>query len=275
MMNAFIRTEATTPLTRLPQWVARFVFCAASLAYFGAAQASLLEDDEARKAILDLRQRVETVRKEQDAQLVEQARKADEENTQLRRSLVDLQNQIESLRAEVARMRGQDEQLQRDLSESQRRLSDATAGVDERLRKLEPSRVAVDGKEFLAEPAERRDFDAALALLKKGEFEAVQPRFVEFIQRYGQSGYRNSALFWLGNAQYATRDYKEAVINFRTLLSQAPDHPRAPEALLSIANCQLELKDARSARKTLEELIKAYPQSDAAAAGKDRLAHLK
>ncbi len=258
-----------------PSWVVRLLLCAATLAYVGAAQASLLEDDEARKAILDLRQRVESVRKQQDAQLLEQAHKSDEENTQLRRSLVDLQNQIESLRADVARMRGQDEQLQRDLSESQRHLNDATAAVDERLRKLEPSRVSVDGKEFLAEPTERRDYEAALALLKKGEFEAVQPRFVEFIQRYGQSGYRNSALFWLGNAQYATRDYKEAIINFRTLLSQAPDHPRVPEALLSIANCQLELKDTKSARKTLDEIIKSYPQSDTAAAAKDRLAHLK
>jgi TolA-binding protein len=42
-----------------------------------------------------------------------------------------------------------------------------------------------------------------------------------------------------------------------------------------MANSQLELKDARSARRTLEDLIKLYPQSEAAAAGKDRLARLK
>ena len=50
---------------------------------------------------------------------------------------------------------------------------------------------------------------------------------------------------------------------------------RAPEAVLSIANCQIELKDTRAARKTLEDLIKAYPQSEAAVAGKERLARLK
>jgi TolA-binding protein len=59
------------------------------------------------------------------------------------------------------------------------------------------------------------------------------------------------------------------------LLAQAPDHPRAAEAVLSIANCQIELKDNPGARRTLDELIKAYPQSEAAVAAKERLARLR
>ena len=82
-------------------------------------------------------------------------------------------------------------------------------------------------------------------------------------------------MLWLGNAQYATRNYKEAITNFRSLLTAAPNHARAPEAMLSIANCQIELKDTRAARTTLESLIKTYPQSEAAHAGKERLARLK
>jgi TolA-binding protein len=49
---------------------------------------------------------------------------------------------------------------------------------------------------------------------------------------------------------------------------------RAPEALLSTANCQVELKDVRSARRTLEELLKAYPQSEAASVAKERITKL-
>ena len=84
-----------------------------------------------------------------------------------------------------------------------------------------------------------------------------------------------SARFWLGNAQYATRDYKEAINNFKLMLSAAPAHARAPEAALSIANCQIELKETRTARKTLEDLVRAYPQSEAAIAAKERLSRLK
>jgi TolA-binding protein len=50
---------------------------------------------------------------------------------------------------------------------------------------------------------------------------------------------------------------------------------RAPEAMLSLANCQVELKDTKSARKTLEDLVKAYPQAEAASVAKERLAKLK
>ena len=62
---------------------------------------------------------------------------------------------------------------------------------------------------------------------------------------------------------------------FCTLVSASPDHPRAPEALLSVANCRLELKDRKGARKTLDELIKTYPKSEAAQAGKERIATIR
>ena len=35
------------------------------------------------------------------------------------------------------------------------------------------------------------------------------------------------------------------------------------------------MKDTKAARKTLEDLLKAYPNSEAAVAAKDRLARLK
>jgi tol-pal system protein YbgF len=237
------------------------------IAASSAASAALFEDDEARRAILDLRQRVEA---QADA-----LRRANEDNAQLHRSMLDLQNQIEAARAEIARLRGQDEQLVRDVSEIQRRQKDLVQGVDERLRKVEPSKVSVDGKEFIADPVEARDFETALATFRRGEFPAAQAAFADFIKRYPQSGFRATAVFWLGNSQYANRDYRGAITNFRALVAQAPDHPRAAEAVLSIANCQIELKDSAGARKTLDELIKAYPQSEAASAAKERLARLR
>lgn len=253
------------------------------------AHAGLFDDDEARKAILDLRQRIDTGRQSsesasqrlQDSQN-ELVRRSTEEATQLRRSLVDLQNQIEALRSDVSRLNGQNEQSARDLAELQRRQRDLAQGqqelvrgVDERVSKFEPSKVSLDGRDFLAQPAERTAFDAALASFRGGDFTAAQSAFLALLSRYPKTGYGPSALFWLGNAQYATRDYKEAITNFRILLTAAPEHPKAPEALLSIANCQIELKDVRGAKKSLEDLTKIYPQSEAALAAKERLARLR
>jgi tol-pal system protein YbgF len=243
----------------------------ALMACIGASHAGLFDDEEARKAILDLRQKV------QDTQLrlEEETRRASDDSAQLRRSLIDMQNQLDAVRADAAKLRGQNEQMARDLSEVQRQQKDTAQTLDERLRKFEPARVSVDGREFLADPSEKRDYEAAMAVFRKGEFGPAQLVFVEFLNRYPKTGYRQSALFWLGNAQYATRDYKDAVASFRALVALGGDHIRMAEAILAIANCQLEMKDSKGARRTLEELIANYPGSEAAQAGKDRLARLR
>jgi tol-pal system protein YbgF len=247
------------------------VLASAALLAASGASAALFDDDEARRAILELRGRVEQQRLAHERDLEAQR----QETMQLRRSLLDLQAQIETVRGELARTTGQNEQLLREVADLQRRQKDIAAGVDERLRKFEPAKVSVDGKEFIADPNESRDFEAALAVFRKGDFPGAQTAFADFIKRYPQSGFRPTALFWLGNSQYANRDYRGAITNFRGLLAQAPDHPRAPEAVLSIANCQIELKDAAGARRTLDELIKTYPQSEAAVAAKDRLSKIR
>jgi tol-pal system protein YbgF len=250
--------------------------------YLSTAHAGLFDDEEARKAILELRARVDQNRQAAEAELkrVQEAAKlqndkALEESNALRRSLLELQNQIEALRNEVARLRGQDEQLARDVAEMQRRQKDLAQGIDERVRRFEPTKVTLDGREFTADPTEKRDYDTAFALFRKPDYAAASSSFIDFIRRYPQSGFTPSAYFWLGNAQYANRDYTPAIANFRALISAMPDHPKASEAALSIANSQIELKDMRGARKTLEDLIKVYPQSEAAVAAKDRLARLR
>ncbi len=253
------------------RWIGRAASAMLVLLGAGAAQAGLFDDDEARRAILDVRARVEQSDKAAKARQDELSAQVD----QLRRSLLELNATIEQLRGDLARLRGTDEQLQRDVAELQRKQKDVQQGVDERLRKMEPQKVTLDGKEFLADPEETRLYGDAVGLLRQGEFAPAVNALAAFQRRYPTSGYASAAQYWLANAYYGKRDYKEAIPAFRALVNGAPDHPRAPEALLSIANCQIELKDPKAARKTLDELLKTYPKSEAAQAGRERIASLK
>jgi tol-pal system protein YbgF len=259
---------------------------AAALAAAAPAHAGLFDDEEARKAIIELRQRLTQVEQQNNARAAEQANSqtaaltrlnADlaEQVAVLKRSLLELNNQLEAMRTEMARLRGSDEQLTRDVAELQRKQKDASQALDDRLRRIEPIKVAVDGKEFLAEPDEKKAFDDALGVLRSGEFDRAASALVAFQRRWPASGYGDSVRFWLGNAQYGKRDYKDAIATFRAFVAGAPEHPRAPEAMLALANTQAELKDTRGARKTIDDLVKAYPRSEAAQAGKERLASLK
>jgi tol-pal system protein YbgF len=250
-------------------------------AWMGIAQAALFEDNEARKAILDLRQRVE----QSNAAI----KSLSAENAQLRRSLLDLSGQIENLKIEISQGRGAYERLAKDLSEVQIQNKDVNRNLDDRFRPLEvrlsgfesrlstmePQKVSLDGSDFVAEPAEKRDYEAAMEIFRKGDFVAAQKSLTLFVQRYRSGGYGPTAQFWLGNAQYANKDYKESMANFQQMLKSAPTHPRAPEAMLAVSNVQIELKDLKGARKTMEELVKAYPASETAVTARDRLQRLR
>lgn len=263
----------------------------------GSVRAGLFDDEEARKAILELRGRlaaVDEASKARDAeaqqaqtqalarqaaqltqQMAQQAAAFEELVQALKRGIFDLNGQIESLKAEIARLRGSQEQLARDVAEVQKRQRDLAQAADDRITRLEPVKITLDGQDFTAMPDEKRSYEDALALMRTGEFDKAISAFSAFLRRHPGSGYAEAARFWSANALYGKRDYKEAVAAFRAFVTASPRHPRAPEALLALANSQAEMKDRPGARKTLDELIKVYPQSEAAQAGKERLATLK
>ena len=261
--------------SRVSALVAAGCVAIAALAGAAPARAGLFDDDEARRAILDLRKQLEQSNEQARARQNEQMAQMSAQIDQLKRSLLDLNGSIEAQRADNAKMRGQMEELARTVAELQRKQTDLQQGVDERIRKVEPQKVTVDDKEFSVDPEEKRSYDEALAGFRRGEFDRAASGFSTLLKRFPNTGYRQSALFWLGNAQYAQRAYKDAIASFRTLVATAPDSPRAPEALLAIANCQAELKDPKAARRTIDELLSKYPKSEAAQAGRERLASLK
>jgi len=277
------------------------------------AQAALFEDEEARRAILDLRQRLENQRQsqlqsseqtlqkslDQSQKQFEILRKQVESDiNQLkqdnRQAVLQLQAQIEALKQDIAILRGEREQLLREISLLQRAQKDTNVDIEERFQKMnshltkqEPLavkddapksgkvNVQVDGFEFLAEPEEKRDFEAAFVLFRKGDFSAAAKEFAQFVKVYSASGYKPSALYWLGSARFARRDFNEAIVQLKGLANDFPNHARTPEAMLTVGNAQLEIKQPKEARKTFNELLKLYPTTEAAAAAKDRLAQIK
>ena len=81
-----------------------------------------------------------------------------------------------------------------------------------------------------------------------------------------------SAYYWIGNSQFALKDYRAAIATQRQLVAAFPGNPKVPDALLNIATSQFELGDGAASRRTLEELIAKYPQSEAAVKARQRLA---
>lgn len=242
---------------------------------WGTSHAALFGDDEARRAILELRQKLDQSNTANKALLEQNAQLNSQSIGQLRSALLDLQMQIDTLKTQLAESLGAQERLARDLTQLQLTQKDVLVTVEERLRRFEPVTVSLDGQEILVDPAEKTEYDKALTLFRQADFVAAQTALDAFVTRYSSSAYVPTALFWLGNAQYANKAYAPSRDNFQKLLNLAPAHPRAPEAMLAISNVLIELKDIPGARKTLEALVKTYPTSETAVTATERLERLR
>jgi len=235
----------------------------AALAYLPLhAGAGLLDDDEARRAILDLRAKVDNLARDLNGRLDSKADKT---------STLDLISQHEQTQQEIAKLRGQIEVLANELSNAQKRQKDFYVDLDGRLRKLEPRKINIDGKEAAVEPSEQNSYDAALQLFKSGEYKAAAGALDAFVKRYPESGYAANAQYWLGNAHYAMRDCKAAIAAQQVVVRVYPDSPKAPDAMLNIASCYTELKDKANTKKILDALVQQYPDSSAAQTARERL----
>jgi len=99
------------------------------------ANAGLLDDDEARRAILDLRAKVDALTRDINTRLDTKADKA---------IGVDMLNQHEQTMQEISRLRGQVEVLANEIANAQKNQKDLYADLDARIKKLEPRQETID-----------------------------------------------------------------------------------------------------------------------------------
>jgi tol-pal system protein YbgF len=214
---------------------------------------AMLSDDEARRAILELRKSVSASQS----------------------AILDLQNQLDKHKSENAQLRGQIESLQKqndDLSNNQKSFYQ---DLDARVSRLEPQNVEVEGVTGIVQAGEKSSYDEALKSFQAGQIKNADSEFTSFIRKYPSSPYLPLALYWSGNTKYALKDYKAAITQLQGLISRYPGHQRVPAATLTMANANLESGKKAVAKKLFTDLIAKYPDSDAANEAKPILAGIK
>lgn len=244
------------------------------------AAAGLFADDDARKQVQLLDARV--VKLEERIVKLEQALVSSEsDREQSVRSMLDLQMQLEAINTELRKLRGQNEELVHNLQDAEKRQKDFYIDLDARLRRIEegaaiPVERADGSKDVSDDPVgENRAFETAYTLYKAENYQNAAVAFSSFLKDYPQSVHEANVHYWMGNAYFLLKDCKSSIGSYQTLIEKYQDHPRAPEAMLNIADCELETKNKTAAKKTLKQLISQFPGSDASEKAKKRLAAIK
>src|SRR5690606_22610921 len=206
-----------------------------SAAFTTPAQA--FSDDEARRAILELR---------------EQVKRYEDQNRQARLQFAD---QLQAMQHEMARMRGQLERLNWQSDLQQRASQDQSGGNTPQV----------------ADPQGQAAFEGPRGLFRGGKYKEAAASFEDFLQAYPNSQLAPEARCYQGSSSYASKDFKGSIQGLQAMIQDTPQDPRAPDALLVVAASQIELGNLAGAKTSLQKIVKDYPNTSAAETAKSRL----
>lgn len=235
------------------------------------------------------------------AQLEQQAQNKDQ-------SGIGMVNQMQQMQAQIQQLQGQIEELQHGQHELDDKNKAQFADIDARLQRLEGNSAGAASKTPPATPpatppnnppvaapaaagpsaaatapsapphssaGAAADYDVAFKAIRAGDYVSASRNFRGFIQKYPSDALTPNAFYWLGESYYATMNYPVALESFQHLLTQFPQSDKAPDALLKVGYCQLELKQLPQAKGTLSMVVSKYPGSKAAGLAQERLRQIK
>lgn len=201
-----------------------------------ANHAYAFEDEDARRAILDLRSQL----------------RQSQQNT------ADLSNKINNLQQQITQLRGSIETANHQLRMSQQSGQQA-ANPD-----VPPSPQVGD-------PNEQQSYDSALDLFRQGNYAEASTALNRFAQQYPNSPLTPSARFYEGSSRYANKDFNGSIQGLESMVAAYPRDPKAGDALLVIAGSQVEMNNIAGAKATLQRVVRDYPNTPASDTAKNRL----
>lgn len=221
-----------------------------------------------------------------------------------RGSVKEIRGQIAAVREQVEELRKLQELSARELAKTMAALrglegrvatldqagkgtAEKVAGVETRLAETDQAvkgvRTSLDGlsqelvRRATAAPAEKTEperasrpgpaeqlYAAALTNFRAREHGQAVLEFTDFIARYPHHSLVGNAQFWIGEAYYLQRDYRQAVAEYEKVLELNAKAGKAADALLKIGLCFRALNEPDRAREAWQQLVQVYPDSDAA-----------
>jgi tol-pal system protein YbgF len=107
-----------------------------------------------------------------------------------------------------------------------------------------------------------QEYSAALATFRSREHGQAVLDFIDFIAKHPKHPLAGNAQYWIGEAYWAQRDYRQALVEFEKVSEYGP--AKTPDALVKIGLCHARLRDASRAERAWQRVIREYPKSEAA-----------
>ena len=186
---------------------------------------ALFGDDEARKAILELRDQLKS---QQEVQM-------------------SLYDRLEKLTKEVQTLRGKVEDLTNSVGKEKQNAETIYDDLSNRLNEMDPkakAAAAASDREISA----KQELDRCLSVFQKGDANQAIKCFSGMTQKYSRTKVYPDALYWLGSSYYMKGNFAQTIATEQRLISGYSKHAKVPEAYLLVGMAQMDSKKTAEPR---------------------------
>lgn len=148
------------------------------------------------------------------------------------------------------------------------------AGLESVDQALNTSTQQPEGSPVAVENGEAA-YQAALQILRSGQYEQAVAALSAFPTQYPQSSYLPNAYYWQGEANYVLRHFEAAITAFQTVIDTYPASTKVADSMLKLGFSQYELGNVDAAKLTLNNVMQQYSNTSAAKLAKVRLDRIK
>lgn len=113
------------------------------------------------------------------------------------------------------------------------------------------------------QPSVKDEYDAAVALMRAGQYEAAEKSLTVFLAKYSKSKYAPAATYGLGESFFLRGRYREAAEKYLEISTKHAQSAQAPDAMLRLGQALEALGAREQACASFSEIGVKYPGSAA------------
>jgi tol-pal system protein YbgF len=114
-----------------------------------------------------------------------------------------------------------------------------------------------------AAPDKRPQFDAAMNLLARAQYDEARAAFRTFADDNPKDALAPQAVYWVGDIAYVQKDYGAAAQAFAEAIKKYPTSSRGPDSMLKLGQSLLALGQIKEGCLTLGAIKSKYPKASA------------
>src|SRR5256885_4800343 len=178
---------------------------------------------------------------------------------------------------DLASMKEDIQQLQDLSGQSEQRLRDMRAAIEDKTTQPAPTTPdsSTEAATTAGGPGPAQLLQAGRDQLLKGGNTSARAAFAELIQKYPRSDLVPEAMFYTAQAYAAERNNDASDAEYASLIQKYPKSPRVPTAMYKRALSLQSQKKTAEAKRLFQDIIKRFPRSDEAALADERLQSIK